>query len=102
MGIFLGTILFMGSSNKDQMREIILKLGWPSNEELSDMLPEIDQFDKIEGVYGVDKKTKGESWNMIFCGVMEMEESAIEIVSEILVYSPDKRLNGMECLNHFY
>ena len=100
--LFLGTILFMGSSNKDQLREIILKLGWPSDEEMSDMHPGIDNFDKIDGVYGVDPETKGESWSMIFCGVMDMEEAAIDIVSQILVYSPSERLNGMQCINHAY
>merc|ERR1712242_616809 len=32
--LFLGTIMFMGGSNKDQLREIIWKLGWPSKKEL--------------------------------------------------------------------
>ena len=31
--LFLGTILFMEQSNKDQIKEIILKLGWPSKED---------------------------------------------------------------------
>jgi len=100
--LFLGTILFMGSSNMDQMREIILKLGWPTEDELKEMNPSIDTFDAIDGVYGVDKNEKGESWNMIFCGVFEMEESAIEIISELLVYSPEDRLSALEALQHEY
>merc|ERR1712129_225520 len=100
--LFLGTILFMGSSNKDQMREIILKLGWPSKQQLKAMDPSATVFNKIDGVYGVDKKTKGESWNRIFCGVMDMDDAAIDLISKILVYAPKERLNGMEAINHSY
>ena len=100
--LFLGTILFMGSSNKDQLREIILKLGWPSESDLKDMQPSTEPFDRIEGVYGVEPTEQGESWSMIFMGVFGMEEAAMECVSELLVYSPDERLTALECLNHEY
>eukprot|EP00483_Globobulimina_turgida_P003189 UN03194 len=100
--LFLGTILFMGSSNFDQLREIILKLGWPNKQEICDMNPSITQFDQIDGVYGVDKSTLGESFNMIFMGVMDMEESAVDLISKLLVYSPDERLTATQCLQHEY
>ena len=100
--LFLGTILFMGSSNMDQLREIILKLGWPTENDLKDMNPNINKFDTIDGIYGVDNKCEGESWSMIFCGVFDMEETAINIIEEILVYSPDDRLTALECCTHEY
>merc|ERR1712157_527219 len=61
-----------------------------------------DKFDSIDGVYGVDKTEKGESWSMIFCAVFDMEQTAVDLISEILVYSPDDRLTALECLNHEY
>ena len=98
--LYLGTILFMGSSNMDQLKEIILKIGWPTENDLKDMNPNINKFDEIDGIYGIDNTERGESWSMIFCGVFDMEESAQEIISEILVYSPDDRLTALECLTH--
>ena len=96
--LFLGTILFMEQSNKDQLKEIILKLGWPSKEDLLNMNPSIKKFNKIDGIYGINKNTvKSESWSMIFCGVLYMEESAINLISKVLVYSPKKRLSALEC-----
>ena len=100
--LFLGTIMFMGSSNKDQLREIILKLGWPSKKELKQMNPGLEKFDVIEGVYGVDKKTKGQSWSMIFMAVFDMEVTAVDCSGKLLVYSPSDRMTAMQCLNHPY
>jgi len=100
--LFLGTIMFMGSSNKDQLREIILKLGWPSKKEMKQMNPRLDRFDVIDGVYGVDKKTKGESWSMIFMAVFDMEVSAVDCIGKLLVYAPDQRMSALQCLGHPY
>eukprot|EP00483_Globobulimina_turgida_P004567 UN04576 len=69
---------------------------------MCDMNPAITQFGKIAGVYGVDETTVGESFNMIFMGVMDMEESAVDLISKLLVYSPDERFTATQCLQHAY
>ena len=66
------------------------------------MNPRLDRFDAIEGVYGVDKKTKGESWSMIFMAVFDMEVSAVDCIGKLLVYSPKQRMSALQCLNHPY
>eukprot|EP01083_Nonionella_stella_P151551 484401_1 len=101
--MFLGMILFMGSANKDQLKEIIIKLGWPTKQQLLDMNPNIKTFDTIDGVYGLDKENAlGESWSMIFCGVFDMEDDAIDVISQLLQYSPQKRISLLDCLRHDY
>ncbi len=60
------------------LEDIIKKLGTPTEDE------------------------QGESWDMLFCAVMDMPKNAIDLLSKISVYNPSDRLNALKCLKCKY
>merc|ERR1711971_446381 len=82
---------------KEQMDDIVKKLGTPKASDIEDMNP-----DYIEKQELLDRDEIGESWEMLFCAVMDMPQNAIELISKTLVYSPKERITALECLTETY
>jgi len=96
--MFLGTFLFEGQRNESEhLDDIIRKLGTPTMDDIDAMNAEYEHKQKL-----LDKKEEGESWDMLFCGVMEMPESAISMISKMLTYSPKKRSTALQTLGESY
>lgn len=96
--MFLGTLLFEGyNDEKEQLDDIVNKLGTPTESDIEDM-----NSDYIDKQTLLDTDCAGESWEMLFCAVMDMPQDAIDLMAKILVYSPRKRLSAIECLTQAY
>ena len=96
--MFLGMFLFEGQRNESEhLDDIMRKLGAPTEEEIDAMNPEYRYKQEL-----LDCGEEGESWNMLFCGVEEMPQTAITMLSDMLTYSPEKRNSALECLREKY
>ena len=74
----------------DQLVEIIKVLGTPTREQIHSMNPNYSEF-KFPQI-------KAHPWNRVFRS--RTSPDAIDLISKILVYTPDKRLKPLETLMH--
>eukprot|EP01067_Filipodium_phascolosomae_P001648 Filipodium_phascolosomae@DN2074_c0_g1_i2.p2 len=88
--MMLGQPLFPGDSGVDQLVEIIKVLGTPTKEQLVSMNPNYTEF--------CFPQIKPHPWQKVFQS--STDPVAIDLVSKILQYSPEKRLKPMEALGH--
>lgn len=86
----LGQPLFPGENGADQLVEIIKILGTPNKEQIIAMNPKYNEhrFPLI----------KPYSWEKLFS--KKYSSSAIDFISKVLIYDPQKRLKPMDALLH--
>jgi len=97
MGCVIGELLlneplFPGDSNSDQLLEIIKALGSPTDEQVKSMNPAMKEF--------VFPHIQPYPWRKTF--KQEVDPLLIDLLSKVLVYSPQKRLDPLEALLHPY
>jgi serine/threonine protein kinase len=90
--LMLGQPLFPGESGVDQLVEIIKVLGTPTKEEINAMNPNYTEF-KFPQI-------KAHAWAKVFS--KRMPPDAIDLVSKLLQYTPQKRPNAMEAMTHSF
>jgi len=91
--LLLGHPIFPGESNVDQLVEIIKVVGTPTKEEIISMNHNYTEF-KFPQV-------KPHPWSKIFRSRATPE--AVDLVSKLLQYSPEKRLTPLEaCIHPFF
>ncbi|VDP35483.1 unnamed protein product [Schistosoma mattheei] len=89
----LGQPIFPGESGVDQLVEIIKILGTPSREQIHEMNPDYREF-KFPQI-------KPHLWSKVFRPRVPSE--AIQLVSQLLDYTPSKRLEPLDaCLHCFF
>jgi len=96
--LFLGTPLFQGGSCVDQLVEIIKVLGAPTRTDILAMNPNYTQFSF--------PKVKPMLWREVFVGVtyknVPMPESALDLIKNMLLFQPDKRIDPLDALGHSF
>ena len=91
--LLLGQPLFPGDSNVDQLVEIIKVVGTPTREEIQAMNQNYTEF-KFPQI-------KAHPWNKVFRSKATPE--AVDLMSKLLVYTPDKRLTPLQsCAHQFF
>ena len=91
--LLLGQPIFVGGSGMDQIIEVIKILGTPNKEELRCMNPTVQDFQL--------QQMRSTPWTSVF-GPSTPADS-IDLVSKLLVYTPEKRLKAIEaCLHPFF
>ncbi|CAM6021363.1 unnamed protein product [Sphagnum balticum] len=91
--LLLGQPLFPGESGVDQLVEIIKVLGTPTREEIKCMNPNYTEF-KFPQI-------KSHPWQKVFHKRMPPE--AVDLVSQLLQYSPNLRCTALEaCIHPFF
>jgi len=90
--LLLGQPLFPGESGVDQLVEIIKVLGTPTREEIHSMNPNYTEF-KFPQI-------KAHPWSKVFH--KRLKDEALDMISHLLVYSPDVRFGGLEICAHRY
>ncbi|CAH8487197.1 unnamed protein product [Heterobilharzia americana] len=91
--LLLGQPIFPGESGVDQLVEIIKVLGTPSREQIHEMNPDYREF-KFPQI-------KPHVWSKVFRPRVPSE--AIQLVSQLLDYTPSKRLEPLDaCLHCFF
>ncbi|KAH8851661.1 Glycogen synthase kinase-3 alpha [Schistosoma japonicum] len=91
--LLLGQPIFPGESGVDQLVEIIKVLGTPSREQIHEMNPDYREF-KFPQI-------KPHLWSKVFRPRVPSE--AIQMVSQLLDYTPSKRLEPLDaCLHCFF
>ncbi|CAH8440608.1 unnamed protein product [Schistosoma turkestanicum] len=91
--LMLGQPIFPGESGVDQLVEIIKVLGTPSREQIHEMNPDYREF-KFPQI-------KPHLWSKVFRPRVPSE--AIQLVSQLLDYTPSKRLEPLDaCLHCFF
>mmetsp|Transcript_1477 Transcript_1477/g.2550 ORF Transcript_1477/g.2550 Transcript_1477/m.2550 type:complete len:378 (+) Transcript_1477:21-1154(+) len=88
--LMLGAPMFPGASGMDQLVEIIKVLGTPTKEQIKLMNPKYTEFRFPQ--------IKAHPWSRVFRS--RTESSAIDLVSELLVYDPTTRLTPTAALEH--
>lgn len=86
--LLLGQPLFPGDSGVDQLVEIIKVLGTPTREMIHTMNPNYSEF-KFPSI-------KAHPWKKVFR--QKTPEDAIDLISRLLVYNPERRLKPIEAL----
>jgi len=89
--LLLNQPLFPGESGVDQLVEIIKILGTPSREQIDDMNPQAAQQFRFPPV-------RPHPWNRVFR--QRTPQSAINLASVILEFSPQKRIQSIVALSH--
>ncbi|EAS04144.2 glycogen synthase kinase-3 (macronuclear) [Tetrahymena thermophila SB210] len=87
----LGQPIFIGESSVDQLIEIIKVLGTPTQQQIFAMNPD-HQGTKMPNI-------KPTPWTKVFQNC-RIDPLAIDLISKILVYNPEKRLKPLEALLH--
>ncbi|KAH8363143.1 hypothetical protein KR084_005930 [Drosophila pseudotakahashii] len=91
--LLLGQLIFPGDSGVDQIVEIVKVMGTPTSEQLHDMNPHYKQF-KLP-------QLKPHPWPKVFR--IRTPAEAIDLVSKMLVYSPNQRVSPMMgCAHPFF
>jgi len=90
--LLIGSPIFPGSSGVDQLVEIVKILGTPTKDELKSMNPNYQEF-KFPQI-------RSYPWSSIFKPATPME--AVDLVSKILVYVPDRRYKAIDCCAHAF
>lgn len=88
--LLLGEPMFPGESGVDQLVEIIRVLGTPTREDIRAMNPNYTDFSFPQ--------IAPESWRRLFAPGTPSD--AIELVSKLLIYDPEKRLKPLEACAH--
>ena len=88
--MLIGHPIFPGESSVDQLVEIIKILGTPTKEEIYAMNPNYTQF-KFPSIKPI-------AWSKVFRN--KVPQSAIDLVSKLLVYRPEERLHPFQALAH--
>ena len=88
--MLLGEPVFPGESSIDQLVEIIKVLGTPTRDEVKEMNPNFTEY-KFPQIKSVP-------WTKVF--KPKVDPQAIDLVKQILVYSPKKRPKPLEILCH--
>jgi len=88
--LLIGQPLFQGESGVDQLVEIIKVLGTPSREEIYAMNPNYTDF-KFPQV-------RAHPWSKVFH--KHMPQDAIQLVAQLLQYSPGQRLSALQVCAH--
>jgi glycogen synthase kinase 3 beta len=88
--MLLGHPLFPGESGVDQLVEIIKVLGTPTREQIEKMNPNYTEF-KFPQI-------KAHPWRKVFHS--RVPETAVDLVSQLLLYCPDDRTIPMAALMH--
>jgi len=88
--LLLGQPLFPGESGVDQLVEIIKVLGTPTRDQIHSMNPNYSEF-KFPQI-------KAHPWNKVFRS--RTPPDAIDLISKLLVYNPERRLKPLEALLH--
>jgi glycogen synthase kinase 3 beta len=88
--MLLGQPLFPGDSGVDQLVEIIKVLGTPTRDLIHSMNPNYSEF-KFPAI-------KAHSWGKVFRSRTPKE--AVDLISKLLVYNPERRLSPIEALAH--
>mmetsp|Transcript_13919 Transcript_13919/g.44136 ORF Transcript_13919/g.44136 Transcript_13919/m.44136 type:complete len:451 (+) Transcript_13919:478-1830(+) len=88
--LLLGQPLFPGESGVDQLVEIIKVLGTPTREEIHSMNPNYTEF-KFPQI-------KAHPWSKVFS--KKLPQDAVDLVSSLLQYSPQKRITALGALQH--
>ncbi|VDQ07517.1 unnamed protein product, partial [Trichobilharzia regenti] len=111
--LLLGQPIFPGESGVDQLVEIIKVLGTPSREQIHEMNPDYREF-KFPQI-------KPHSWSKVIASIFyflcfsflkipfikvfrpRIPSEAIQLVSQLLDYTPSKRLEPLDaCLHSFF
>ncbi|KAL3321302.1 Glycogen synthase kinase-3 beta [Cichlidogyrus casuarinus] len=87
--LLLGSPLFPGDSGVDQLVEIIKVLGTPTKSQILEMNPEYKEF-KFPQI-------RPHPWQQVFRP--KMPQSAIDLVSGLLQYTPRDRLQPLEAMS---
>ncbi|XP_068156215.1 putative glycogen synthase kinase-3 homolog [Drosophila tropicalis] len=91
--LLLGQLVFPGESGVDQIVEIVKVMGTPTSEQMQDMNPSYKQF-KLP-------QLKPHPWPKVFR--IRTPAEAIDLVSKLLVYSPNLRVSPMMgCAHPFF
>jgi len=88
--LILGQPIFAGESSIDQLVEIIKVLGTPTKEQIKTMNPTSKEI-KLPSI-------KAHSWSRLF--PTTTPENAISLISQMLEYTPTKRIGALEALAH--
>ncbi|ALC47836.1 gskt [Drosophila busckii] len=88
--LLLGQLIFPGDSGVDQIVEIVKVMGTPTAEQLHDMNPNYKQL-KLP-------QLKPHPWPKVFR--IRTPPEAIDLVSKLLVYSPNERLTPTQACAH--
>mmetsp|Transcript_1619 Transcript_1619/g.6125 ORF Transcript_1619/g.6125 Transcript_1619/m.6125 type:complete len:397 (-) Transcript_1619:127-1317(-) len=90
--LLLGSPLFPGESGVDQLVEIIKVLGTPTRGQIRDMNPSYTEF-KFPQI-------KSHPWSKVFH--KRLSPDALDLIGQLLVYSPETRTTGLEACSHPY
>lgn len=88
--LLLGHAIFAGETSVDQLVEIVKILGTPQRHQIEKMNPNYNEF-KFPHI-------KHTSWNKVF--KEDTPPEAIDLISKILVYDPERRVKPLEALLH--
>eukprot|EP00960_Hanusia_phi_P004057 118769-Hanusia_phi.AAC.3 len=91
--LMLGQPLFPGESNVDQLVEIIKVVGTPTREEIQCMNPNYTEFRFPQ--------IKAHPWAKARC-LAKAHPDAIDLISKLLQYIPEKRITPMQSCAHAY
>jgi len=89
--LLLSQPIFAGDSAIDQLVEIIKVLGTPTREEVNFMNPEYQDYKRFPMI-------KSKQWSNVFASVVP--PIVIDLVSKMLVYSPNDRINPLAACAH--
>ena len=88
-----GNPLFIGESSIDHLIEVMKVMGTPTKTQVMEMNPEYDLND-----YKLPK-IKKKDWRVIF---PKADPLLLDLIWQIMIYSPKERLNAAEALAHEY
>jgi glycogen synthase kinase 3 beta len=88
--LLLGQPIFAGENSIDQLVEIIKVLGTPTREQIKAMNPTSKEF-RLPQI-------KPHPWNKVFPS--GTSEQAIHLISQMLEYTPSKRIGALEACAH--
>lgn len=89
--MFLGIPIFIGENTKDQLRKIAEVIGFPDDFDLRGMgVKKAEHFEGVSPI-GIKKKLTGKA-----------PPQAIDLISKILIYNPEKRIRPIDAMLHPY
>jgi len=89
--LIMGQPIFAGDSGIDQLVEIIKVLGTPTREEIKHMNRDYKDYKQFPSI-------RPHPWNKLFPA--ETPKEAMDIMSKMLVYTPQKRIKPLEACAH--
>ena len=89
--MYLGIPIFIGENSKDQLKKIAEIIGYPDDYDLRAMgVKKADHFDGVKPS-NVKKRLTGKA-----------NPQAIDLISKVLLYNPEKRIRPLDALLHPY